>query len=118
MSARTARHVEQVGLQGAGVSVLGFPEHSLLDEPVRPRILGLPSRVDVELTLTLRGHRGVDWRSTAVFRTDATGVIDLGRDVTVGGTYAGVDASGLWWSLRPVDGTELAADDHAAGPLR
>jgi dienelactone hydrolase len=39
-------------------------------------------------------------RSRAVFAVPESGTIDLSRDAPVEGTYQGVDAAGLFWSMR------------------
>lgn len=42
------------------------------------------------------------FRSEATYNADARGVIDLAAQAPVAGDYTGVDASGLFWSMRPI----------------
>jgi len=44
-----------------------------------------------------KDHR---WESRNVFRTDASGVVDISRDAPVSGSYASVDPAGPIWSMR------------------
>jgi dienelactone hydrolase len=99
------------------VPILGLPSQSLLDEPLRPRIVGLPASDEARVCLTLTAHRGCDWQSWAIFRTDGAGQIDLAEQAPLAGSYAGADPSGLWWSAEPCQG-EPARDDHTTSPLK
>lgn len=74
---------------------------ALFDEAVRPRITGLPSWETVRVTATTEGPRS-RWRSTATFRADGYGVIDLATARPLSGFYEKPDAMGLFWSMRPV----------------
>ena len=38
----------------------------------------------------------------AILVADESGSVDTTRDPSVGGTYRGIDAHGLWWSAEPV----------------
>jgi dienelactone hydrolase len=79
------------------------PAEALIDVPRRIAVEGLAP--GEEITLSTRTVRGPDviWRSTARFRADAQGMIDLQRDAPLsdGSSYAGVSAMGLIWSQAP-----------------
>jgi dienelactone hydrolase len=87
------------------------PHDSLLDRPVTIRLAGV--RPHERVTISLREN---GWRSHAVYRADAHGVVDLARAVSLGGSYAGVHPMGLFWSLRgssspyPWDGGTVEID--------
>lgn len=77
------------------------PEDALIDVPRRIAVAGLSPGEEVVLhTCTVRGP-GVVWRSSAAFRADAHGEVDLQRDAPLSGSYAGVSSMGLIWSQVP-----------------
>lgn len=56
----------------------------------------------VSLTVTATDGEGVRWSSRAVFTADSSGAVDTRTVAPAGdGSYAGVSASGLLWSLAP-----------------
>jgi dienelactone hydrolase len=75
------------------------PEAALMDEPVAIAVSGLaPGR---EVVIELRGWGSARrWMSSATFRADANGVVDLTRMAPVRGDYEGVDGMGLFWSAH------------------
>jgi len=96
------------------------PDDALIDVPRRIAVTGLAPGEEVSLsTRTVRGP-GVVWRSSATFRADAHGGVDLQRDAPLAGSYTGVSAMGLIWSQTPersgaprdVFGAEPAAALH------
>jgi dienelactone hydrolase len=78
------------------------PADALIDVPRRIAVEGLAPGETVTLSSrTVRGP-GVAWESSADFRADAAGRIDLRRDAPLpGGSYGGVSAMGLVWSQAP-----------------
>ena len=84
----------------------------LLDEPISMTLSGVAPRATV--TIRVRGGEGDVWTSNAVFVADDDGQIDLTRTAPVRGSYKGVDAMGLFWSIerhRPPTRTAAAEDD-------
>jgi dienelactone hydrolase len=72
----------------------------IADEVVKARITGLPA--DSVVTIRARGvWFGQAWRSSASFHADAQGAVDLSKQAPLKGTYSGVDAMGLFWSMEP-----------------
>ncbi|XP_051808106.1 peroxisomal succinyl-coenzyme A thioesterase-like [Acanthochromis polyacanthus] len=49
---------------------------------------------------------GNSWEAFGHYMTDASGTVNVSQDASVGGTYCGVEAMGLLWSLRPVPGSK------------
>ncbi|CAI5640449.1 unnamed protein product [Oreochromis niloticus] len=49
----------------------------------------------------LTDEKGVVFSSSATYRADGSGEVDLNRDPSLGGTYVGVEPMGLLWSMRP-----------------
>jgi dienelactone hydrolase len=82
-----------------------------------------PSFVDKEVGITLRGIRpGLrvsilaetedddrrTWKSAAEFTADASGEVNVSRGESLGGSYRGISAMGLFWSMKLA---ALAAND-------
>lgn len=69
------------------------------------------AEVEIEARVEL-GALG--WTCRGVFRADARGDVDTGRDPSTGGDYTGVDPFGLFWSANPAD----RPDKSRLEPLR
>jgi len=77
------------------------PIDDLIDVPRTIRVEGLQPGEQVQIdSATVRGQ-GVTWRSHIVVRADEHGVVDLGRQAPVSGSYSGVHHMGLVWSQAP-----------------
>ncbi|XP_013868521.1 acyl-coenzyme A thioesterase 1 [Austrofundulus limnaeus] len=72
----------------------------LFDEPVQLKVSGLRSRQVVTMRARSTDEKGVVFSSSATYRADGNGEIDLSRDASLNGTYVGVEPMGLLWSLR------------------
>jgi dienelactone hydrolase len=84
----------------------------LLDERIPITVSGVAPKASV--TIGVRGGEGDVWTSNAVFVADDDGQIDLTRTAPVRGSYKGVDAMGLFWSIerhRPPARMAAAEDD-------
>ncbi|XP_053175579.1 peroxisomal succinyl-coenzyme A thioesterase-like [Scomber japonicus] len=46
------------------------------------------------------------WEAFAHYISNASGTVNVSEDVSLGGTYSGVEPMGLLWSLRPVPGSK------------
>jgi dienelactone hydrolase len=77
------------------------PAVSAADQPLRVSISGLPANVLASIELSSTDSLGTTWLSSADFRTDARGRIDVGRTPAVGGSYKGVWSMGLVASMLP-----------------
>lgn len=76
------------------------PVDDLIDVARQIRIDQLPPGAEIEIaTRTLRD--GIAWTSSAHFRADDLGVVDLMRDAPVSGSYAEISPMGLIWSQTP-----------------
>jgi dienelactone hydrolase len=96
------------------------PAAVLLDEPVRIRVRGAAPGQAVTIHAALRDAAGRDWTSGATFVVDASGAVDVAQQAPTSGSYDGVDAMGLCWSMRPdrEDGGSLPIDLRSTDPLR
>ncbi|KAM7400118.1 hypothetical protein PAMA_004697 [Pampus argenteus] len=72
----------------------------LLDEPVQVTVAGLRSRQVVTLRARSISEKGVVFSSSATYRADGKGEIDLNKDPSLSGSYVGVEPMGLLWSMR------------------
>ncbi|XP_032421509.1 acyl-coenzyme A thioesterase 5-like isoform X3 [Xiphophorus hellerii] len=70
------------------------------DEPVQVKVAGLRSKQLVTLRARSTDERGVVFNSSASYRADGRGEIDLNRDASLSGSYVGVEPMGLLWSLK------------------
>lgn len=76
------------------------PQEVLLHEPVSVEIQGLTSKSKVKFIATMEDEKGRKWKSHATFLADDQGKINLSKQSPVEGTYRGVDAMGLFWSMH------------------
>lgn len=83
-----------------------LPSHCLVDHSLAIRVRGVGAGKSALLRLSSHFNDGV-LLSTAVFKADADGVIDLCRDAPRSGSYAGVDPMGLFWSRGLVSADQL-----------
>jgi hypothetical protein len=100
--------------------LLVAPERPSLDTELRIRLHDVPPGGEVTLHASMSDPHGLQWRSSAVFRADSAGVLDLRRDAAVRGDYHGVDPMGLIWSMRQAPGSrpDQPVDFLAPTPLR
>jgi dienelactone hydrolase len=96
------------------------PADVLLDESVRVRVLGAAPGEAVTIRAAVRDAQGRDWSSSATFVADAAGAVDVAAQAPASGSYDGVDAMGLCWSMRPdrEAGGSLPVDRRATDPHR
>lgn len=75
----------------------------LQGQPVAVRLAGVAPGQAVEISAERRFGRPEPtvWRSSAGFTANNRGQIDLTTHAATGGTYQGVDAAGLFWSMTP-----------------
>jgi len=95
------------------------PDSAQVDAPIRVGTAGVPPGTAAEIVLRWPDAPGGELRSSAWARADRGGRIDLRAQAPDSGSYAGVDAAGLLWSLRPVAQVPRSASPwHAPAPLR
>ncbi|MEQ2311302.1 hypothetical protein AMECASPLE_018454 [Ameca splendens] len=75
----------------------------LFDEPIQVKVAGLRSKQLVTLRARSTDEKGVLFNSSACYRADGRGEIDLNRDPSLSGSYVGVDPMGLLRSLKAND---------------
>src|SRR5262245_34183032 len=87
------------GAHSTRVSVSVVPRVSFTDQPVHVRIGGLHPRISARVLLRVSDANGRVWHSSALFRADSRGSIDLDRSAARSGGYAGRWGMGLLASL-------------------
>src|SRR5262245_40559217 len=88
------------GAKARAMTVLRVdPPSALQDMPLRIRAEGFDAGERVTITADMTGRSNVPWRAWATFAAGPDGAIDVGATAPVDGTYAGVSAMGLVWSM-------------------
>jgi dienelactone hydrolase len=82
---------------------------ALFDAPLGVTVTGAPPGRLITLTASATDSHGDLWRSSATFRPDASGRIDLARTAPVTGDYTGAHDAGLLWSMTAPGGHTLVA---------
>ncbi|MGJ5820899.1 acyl-CoA thioesterase/bile acid-CoA:amino acid N-acyltransferase family protein [Paludibaculum fermentans] len=77
------------------------PNPALMDERVTIQVAGLPPDREVVIRARSKDQSDCWWSSSARFRTRQDGSIDVSAQAPVSGSYRGVDAMGLFWSMEP-----------------
>jgi hypothetical protein len=83
-----------------------FPLRALCDERISIKVSDLPPSADVTMgaSLVFPRAKNVRYESSAVFRADANGYLDLSTQKPVSGSYDIADSVGLIQPLRRVRG--------------
>jgi dienelactone hydrolase len=97
-------------------SVTVQPGTSVADRAVRIRVAGLAAGELATVRVASTDAEGTEWVSSASYHANTSGVIDPGQTAPVTGSYQGVFAMGLLWSMRatgPVPLGGYAWSSHA-----
>ena len=86
------------------------PEKGLVDQPVSIRVSGLEPGRSVTLRAMFEVEGPPRWESEATFEANAEGIVDPAVQAPRAGTYDGVEAMGLLWSMVEVGGTGARFD--------
>jgi dienelactone hydrolase len=77
------------------VSVSVSPSSSLIDQPIHIRVAGLKRHAAVAVRIRATDAKGAIWHSSARFRANGAGRVDLDRARALSGSYTGVWGMGL-----------------------
>ena len=86
---------------------------ALIDQPIAITLRGFAPGQPVTLTATMTYAGAMRWQSCATFTSDDDGRVDIARQAPVSGTYDGVDAMGLFWSMERLPGEARALPPDA-----
>jgi dienelactone hydrolase len=90
-----------------------------IDSVIAIELRGFPPGRPVSLTATETFPSGSRWQAQATFVSDENGRIDIGRQAPVSGSYDGVSAMGLFWSMARLPGETLPIpEDSMMRPFR
>ncbi|KAK2867428.1 hypothetical protein QQF64_023113 [Cirrhinus molitorella] len=78
------------------------PSSSLVDEKIEVEVKRLPADYRITLHALIHSEDGDDWEAFGRYTSDSSGTVKVSRDKCLGGTFEGVEAMGLLWSMRPV----------------
>lgn len=95
------------GCQGRAASrvTLRVTNAVSLADSVDPIVVaGLSDGEPATVTATTIDADGEQFRSSATYRADNTGTVDLSQAAPTAGSYRGVAGMGLLWSMRPTSG--------------
>ncbi|KAI4788815.1 hypothetical protein KUCAC02_035617 [Chaenocephalus aceratus] len=82
------------------------PSRGLVDEKFTVLVQNLLPGFQLTIHALHQCEDGHSWEAFAHYTADATGIVNVSQDPSLGGTYSGVEPMGLLWSLRPVPGSK------------
>lgn len=83
------------------VALRAEPQNALMDQPVTLRVTGLQPGEPVTLRAMMSGHQKYSWVAEATFIADRHGEVNVAEQAPRYGSYSGVHAMGLIWSMLP-----------------
>jgi dienelactone hydrolase len=102
--------------QAPAAKVTVQPRTSLEDQSAQIRVTGLADAQQATVQVSSTDAEGVRWQSSAVYRADAAGDIDLSTARALSGSYSGVSGMGLIWSMQPAETPPSGAYSWGSGP--
>ena len=78
------------------------PSEGVFDEPFNVRLEGAPPDEHVSIRVIRTAEDGTAWTTSGLYRSNETGIVDVSRTPSVGGSYRGVSPHGLLCSALPV----------------
>ncbi|XP_061663075.1 peroxisomal succinyl-coenzyme A thioesterase-like isoform X2 [Syngnathoides biaculeatus] len=81
------------------------PTRALVDEAFKVRVENLPAGAPVTLRCLHQSEDKDFWEAYGHYISDAAGSVSVADDASFGGTYRGIEAMALLWSMRPVPGS-------------
>uniref|UniRef100_A0A8B9LXH6 Acyl-CoA thioesterase 4 n=1 Tax=Astyanax mexicanus TaxID=7994 RepID=A0A8B9LXH6_ASTMX len=81
------------------------PLRCLVDEKFEVVVQFLLPSQPVTLHALLQSEDGDFWEAFGHYKSDASGSVKVSEDVSLGGSYDGLEPMGLLWSMRPIPGS-------------
>lgn len=78
------------------------PNPAFVDEEIRVTLRGLPCGSRVSISAETEDDDRRTWKSEAEFTVDPAGEVHVSKHASTGGTYIGISAMGLFWSMKIV----------------
>ncbi|KAK7891304.1 hypothetical protein WMY93_023267 [Mugilogobius chulae] len=82
------------------------PSRALLDEKFKVLVKNAAPGAELTLRSFHQAEKNHHWEAFGHYVCDSSGTLNLCEDLSLGGTYEGVEPMGLLWSLRPVPGSK------------
>ncbi|XP_034095988.1 acyl-coenzyme A thioesterase 5-like isoform X1 [Gymnodraco acuticeps] len=82
------------------------PSRGLVDEKFTVLVQNLLPGFQLTIHALHQCEDGHSWEAFAHYTANATSIVNVSQDPSLGGTYSGVEPMGLLWSLRPVPGSK------------
>ncbi|XP_044211586.1 peroxisomal succinyl-coenzyme A thioesterase-like [Thunnus albacares] len=82
------------------------PSRGLVDEKFTILVQNAPPGSQLTVHALHQCEDGYTWEAFAHYIANASGTVNVSEDLSLGGTYSGVEPMGLLWSLRPVPGSK------------
>ncbi|XP_033823798.1 acyl-coenzyme A thioesterase 5-like [Periophthalmus magnuspinnatus] len=82
------------------------PSRALVDEKFKVLVQNASPGAELTVHSHLLSEDKHNWEAFGHYICDSTGSVNLCEDLSLGGTYEGVEPMGLLWSLRPVPGSK------------
>ncbi|MFI5334884.1 MAG: acyl-CoA thioester hydrolase/BAAT C-terminal domain-containing protein [Chlamydiales bacterium] len=89
------------------------PLHPNVLDLLHLKVTGLLPNEKIKIVASLTDQINRTWLSHAIFLGDGKGCVDLSSQAPIGGTYSGVDAMGLFWSMYLQNTTDTRAFLHS-----
>ena len=83
----------------AGPELAVLPNPAYVDEAVTVRLSGAAPGVKVTLRASVNDDAGHKWESSGVYIAARDGSVDTAAQESIGGSYRGTGAGGLFWSM-------------------
>lgn len=96
--------------------MIRHPESVRFHEPISFEVVGLKPETSPTIRARMPLENGV-WESQATFEVDEDGRIDPATQEPIDGSYEGVDAEGLLWSMEQATEEERASDDDVTATV-
>ena len=108
-------------------SILAERRNDLIDTAISITLRGFPPREPVNIKVTQSFADSLHWQASATFLSGDDGSVSVSEQAPLSGSYDGVSAMGLFWSLERVPGPSrplgpgaimqtLPVEIEAAGP--
>ncbi|KAM3608858.1 uncharacterized protein V6R79_005767 [Siganus canaliculatus] len=82
------------------------PTRGLVDEKFLVLVQNAPPGFPLTVHALHHCEDGHSWEAFGHYTSSAAGTVNVSEDLSLGGTYSGVEQMGLLWSLRPVPGSK------------
>ncbi|XP_033982711.1 peroxisomal succinyl-coenzyme A thioesterase-like [Trematomus bernacchii] len=82
------------------------PSRGLVDEKFTVLVQNLLPGFQLTIHALHQCEDGHSWEAFAHYTADATSIVNVSQDPSLGRTYSGIEPMGLLWSLRPVPGSK------------